>query len=87
MESLEPEVARFEPRLATVAGASGTEVLDRLVAAAPAALDAGRMARRRVRRGPGPGACAALMEAAGGRDVFAERDLAGIERVVGGRWG
>ena len=41
IETLEPEVARFEPRLATVGGASGTEVLDRLIAAAPAALEPG----------------------------------------------
>ena len=87
METLEPEVARFEPRLATVGGASGTEVLDRLIAAAPDALAAGGLARGASaalgrRRG-----CSEAMAAAGGRDVFAERDLAGIERVVGGRWG
>ncbi len=86
METLEPEVARFEPRLATVAGASGTEVLDRLIATAPDALvEGGWLA---VECGAGQASrVQEAMAAAGGRDVFAERDLAGIERVVGGRWG
>jgi release factor glutamine methyltransferase len=86
METLEPEVARFEPRLATVAGASGTEVLDRLVAAVPDALGPGGWLVVECGAGQAP-QVQELMAAAGGRDVFAERDLAGIERVVGGRWG
>jgi release factor glutamine methyltransferase len=86
MERLEPEVARFEPRLATVAGASGTEVLDRLIATAPDALVEGGWLVVECGAGQAPRVQEA-MAAAGGRDVFAERDLAGIERVVGGRWG
>jgi release factor glutamine methyltransferase len=86
METLEPEVAEFEPRLATVAGASGTEVLDRLIAAAPDALVEGGWLVVECGAGQAP-RVQELMAAAGGRDVFAERDLAGIERVVGGRWG
>jgi release factor glutamine methyltransferase len=86
METLEPEVAQFEPRLATVGGARGTEVLDRLIAAAPAALEPGGWLVVECGAGQAP-AVQALMAAAGGQDVFAERDLAGIERVVGGRWG
>jgi release factor glutamine methyltransferase len=86
MERLEPEVARFEPRLATVAGASGTEVLDRLIATAPDALVEGGWLVVECGAGQAPRVREA-MAAAGGRDVFAERDLAGIERVVGGRWG
>jgi release factor glutamine methyltransferase len=86
METLEPEVARFEPRLATVAGASGTEVLDRLIATAPDALVEGGWLVVECGAGQAPRVQEA-MAAAGGRDVFAERDLAGIERVVGGRWG
>ncbi|HEY3763613.1 MAG TPA: peptide chain release factor N(5)-glutamine methyltransferase, partial [Gaiellales bacterium] len=39
IEALEPEVAEFEPRLALVAGADGLDVLRRLVATAPAALE------------------------------------------------
>ena len=86
METLEPEVARFEPRLATVAGASGTEVLDRLIATAPDALVEGGWLV--VECGAGQASrVQEAMAAAGGREVFGERDLAGIERVVGGRWG
>jgi release factor glutamine methyltransferase len=86
MEALEPEVARFEPRLATVGGASGTEVLDRLIAAVPVALEPGGWLVVECGAGQAP-AVQALMAAAGGQELFAERDLAGIERVVGGRWG
>ena len=76
MEALEPEVAQFEPRLATVGGASGTEVLDRLIAAAPAALEPGGWLVVECGAGQAP-AVRDLMAAAGGHDVFAERDLAG----------
>lgn len=86
METLEPEVADFEPRLATVGGASGTEVLDRLIAAAPSALEPRGWLVVECGAGQAP-AVQELMAAAGGQDVSAERDLAGIERVVGGRWG
>ena len=41
MAALEPEVAQFEPRLATLAGPRGTEVLERLAAQAPQALAPG----------------------------------------------
>jgi release factor glutamine methyltransferase len=85
METLEPEVARFEPRLATVGGARGTEVLDRLIAAVPAALEPGGWLVVECGAGQAP-AVRATVVAAGGQDVFVEPDLAGIERVVGGRW-
>ncbi len=86
MEGLEPEVARFEPRLATVGGETGTEVLGRLIAAAPGALGAGGWLVVECGAGQAPWV-QEVMVTAGGREVFAERDLAGIERVVGGRWG
>jgi release factor glutamine methyltransferase len=86
MGGLEPEVAEYEPRLATVAGPSGTEVLDRLVAAAPEALEPGGWLV--VECGAGQaGAVRGMMAAAGAAETFAEADLAGIDRVVGGRWG
>jgi len=69
-----------------VAGASGTEVLDRLIATAPDALVEGGWLV--VECGAGQASrVQEAMAAAGGREVFGERDLAGIERVVGGRWG
>jgi release factor glutamine methyltransferase len=86
MGGLEPEVAEYEPRLATVAGPSGTEVLERLVAAAPAALEPGGWLV--VECGAGQaGAVGAMLAAAGAAETFAQADLAGIDRVVGGRWG
>jgi release factor glutamine methyltransferase len=85
MADLEPEVARFEPRLATVGGARGTEVLDRLIAAAPAALAPGGWLVVECGAGQAPGV-RETMAGAGAGDVFVDRDLAGIERVVGGRW-
>jgi release factor glutamine methyltransferase len=86
MEALEPEVARFEPRLATVGGARGTEVLDRVIADAPGALAPGGWLVVECGAGQAP-AVRGSMAGAGGGDVFVDRDLAGIERVVGGRWG
>jgi release factor glutamine methyltransferase len=85
MAALEPEVAEYEPRLATVAGPSGTEVLERLVAAVPAALEPGGSLV--VECGAGQAAAVrSLMAAAGAAETSAEPDLAGIDRVVAGRW-
>jgi release factor glutamine methyltransferase len=84
--ALEPEVAEFEPRLAVVAGPAGTEVLERLVAGAPAALEPGGWLVAECAEGQAP-ALRERMAAAGGEDGFVRRDLAGIERVVGARFG
>jgi len=85
MAALEPEVAEYEPRLATVAGPAGTEVLERLVAAAPAALEPGGSLV--VECGAGQAeAVRGLMAAAAAEESTAEPDLAGIDRVVAGRW-
>jgi release factor glutamine methyltransferase len=86
MAGLEPEVAEYEPRLATVAGPAGTEVLERLAAAAPEALEPGGWLLLECGAGQAQ-AVRALLAAAGATETFAEPDLAGIERVVGGRWG
>jgi release factor glutamine methyltransferase len=82
---LDPEVAEYEPRLATVAGASGTEVLERLAAAAPGALEPGGWLVLECGAGQAE-AVRGLLAAAGAAESFAEPDLAGIDRVVGGRW-
>jgi release factor glutamine methyltransferase len=82
---LEPEVADYEPRLATVAGPAGTEVLERLAAAASGALDPGGWLV--VECGAGQARdVRGMLAAAGAAETFAEPDLAGIDRVVGGRW-
>jgi release factor glutamine methyltransferase len=85
MAALEPEVAGYEPRLATVAGPAGTEVLERLAAAASGALEPGGWLV--VECGAGQAeAVRGMLAAAGAVETFAEPDLAGIDRVVGGRW-
>jgi release factor glutamine methyltransferase len=68
-----------------VAGPAGTEVLERLAAAAPAALEAGGSLV--VECGAGQAEVVRrLMAAAGAGGTTAEPDLAGIDRVVTGRW-
>jgi release factor glutamine methyltransferase len=75
---------RFEPRSALVAGPTGYECIERIVAQAPRhllpggwlLLEHGYEQAARVR---------ARLTAAAYREVFTERDLAGIERVSGGR--
>jgi len=85
IETLEPEVARFEPRGALVAGPRGTEVLERLAAAAPAALAPGGWLV--VECGAGQAvAVRGLLDSAGAAETFVAADMAGIDRVVGGRW-
>jgi len=81
---LEPEVRDWEPRQATVAGESGLEVIERLAAAAPAALDRDGALVLEVGAGQAD-AAALLLESAGFTGVDRDRDHAGIERIVWGR--
>jgi release factor glutamine methyltransferase len=81
---LAPEITRYEPREALVAGPTGLEAIERLVGdlvAAPVqpevvALEVGAGQAMRVRE---------LVHDAGWRTVEARHDLAGIERVLIGR--
>lgn len=75
---------RFEPRRALVPGPRGTEALARLIADAPHHLaGAGWLL---LEHGHDQGAhCRALLTQAGLAAVETWRDLAGIERVSGGR--
>lgn len=76
---------RHEPEIALVAGADGLALLRRLVAGAPRhlleggwlLLEHGFDQAQRVRD---------LLRDQGFEDLFSARDLAGIERVSGGRW-
>jgi release factor glutamine methyltransferase len=80
LESLEPEVARFEPREALVAHgvteAIAEEALSRLVSGGPLVLETGDGEARDV---------ATHLERLGYEDVRIGEDLAGRERVVDGR--
>lgn len=77
---------RFEPGSALASGADGLDDIRRIVALAPAHLNAGGWLMfehgydqaERARK---------LLDAGGFAEVFSARDLAGIERVSGGRHG
>ena len=80
---LQPEITKWEPRGALVAGPTGLEAIDRLLG--DVALGEGR--DRRDRPGGREGqaeAVAELVRRAGFERVETRRDLAGIERVVVG---
>jgi len=80
--SLMPEILRHEPADALFAGPDGLDVIRRLIAQA-AGRPTVRMLGLEVGIGQA-GAVGKLMRAAGFQTVRAERDLAGIERVVVG---
>jgi release factor glutamine methyltransferase len=82
--TLQPEIARYEPREALVAGPTGLEAIEGLLEELAArSVAAGALA---LEVGAGQaGAVAGLMRRAGFEAVEARRDLAGIERVVIGK--
>ncbi len=83
LAAAEPELA-FEPRGALTSGPVGDEAIARLAAEAPDHLAPGGWLLCEI--GAGQAARAVeLFRAAGLVDVGTRRDLAGIERVVGGR--
>jgi release factor glutamine methyltransferase len=84
IDGLEPEVARFDPRLALDGGADGLDLVRRLAAAAPERLKPGGMIALEIGEGQAA-ATAAILEAAGFDDIERHEDLTGIERVVSGR--
>jgi len=76
---------RYEPATALASGADGLDAIRAIVAAAPAHLDAGGWLA--LEHGYDQAeACRALLAQAGFEKVFSRRDLAGIERVSGGRF-
>jgi release factor glutamine methyltransferase len=82
---LEPEVRDHDPRLALVAGPRGTELIEALVAQAPARLAVSGLLALEVGAGQAE-AVAGLLRTAGFVDVGTRRDLGLVERVVCGRW-
>lgn len=84
VDALEPEVAVYEPRLATVAGQDGLEVYRRLLPPAVERLVPGGWLVLEC----GAGQAAALVAELAGLgygDAEVDRDLAGIDRVVWAR--
>lgn len=84
IEALQPEVARFEPRLALDGGKDGLVAYRAIIAALPRLLKPGGAFALEVGIGQAEDV-RALAEAAGLSTGPAKRDLAGIPRVVNGQ--
>ncbi len=80
-QRLAPEITRYEPREALVAGADGVEAIASTVPAALAALEPGASLALEVGAGQA-GPVAELLVDLGFRQVEGRQDLAGIARVV-----
>ncbi len=81
--ALAPEIVRHEPRGALFAGRRRARRDPRAARAARSSRRGCALVALEIGAGQAP-AVAELMRAAGFRDVRAERDLAGIERVIVG---
>jgi release factor glutamine methyltransferase len=84
LAALMPEVRDFEPRLALDGGSDGLDAYRALALQADQVLTPGGWLLVEVGIGQAP-AVQALFAGAGLAEIFISRDLAGIERVVGGR--
>ncbi len=85
VEGLSPDIVKFEPRLALDGGASGDDVVARIIEGAPERLEKGGVLAVEVGAGQAERAFA-LMRKRGFQDVERARDYARIERVVSGVW-
>lgn len=81
IDGLEPEVARFEPRLALAGGPDGLDCYRALAPDLARLLVPGGLAALEVGMGQA-GEVAAILAAAGLRIEAVRRDLAGVERCV-----
>jgi len=84
LATLMPEVRDYEPRLALDGGADGLAAYRALAAQAGVALAPGGWLLVEVGTGQAR-AVQELFAGAGLQEIFVSRDLAGIERVVGGK--
>lgn len=84
LETLMPEVARFEPHLALVSGVDGRDALRRILSEAKAHLAPRGSLLVEVGMGQAPAFAAALAKA-GYATTRIHRDLGGIERMVEAR--
>jgi len=84
LASLQPEISRYEPRQAVVAGEDGLETIAAVAAASSAALTETGAVALEVGAGQA-GAAAELLLDLGFGQVEGRQDLAGIPRVVLGR--
>lgn len=84
IETLAPEVARFEPRVALDGGPDGLDAYRAIIARVPFLLGPGGVFAFEVGQGQAEAVCG-LARAAGLAPQAPARDLAGIPRVVWGR--
>jgi release factor glutamine methyltransferase len=87
IDTLAPEVSRYDPRLALDGGPDGLDVIRRLLGEAPARLVSGGALVLETAGGEQARAVVALMDAHGFVGVETRADLAGVERFVAGRRG
>ncbi len=80
--TLAPEVRGHEPRAALVGGEAGTEVIERLLAQAPAHVAPGGVLALEFGFGQAARVLACARASFGGATIDVRRDLAGIERVL-----
>jgi release factor glutamine methyltransferase len=83
--TLSPDIKDHEPALALYGGPDGLALIRRLVKAAPSLLAADGLLALEVGAGQAERVAKGLMSY-GFSEVQRERDYAGIERVVSGRW-
>lgn len=83
IEALEPEVSRWEPRVALDGGKDGYELISRLIEDCAARLRP-RLLALEVGYGQAGDVEALVMRH--GAEPWTVRDLAGIDRIVCGRW-
>lgn len=83
--TLAPEVSRYDPRIGLDGGRDGLDVIRRVVSQTPEWLVPGGALVLETAGHAQARAVVVLMEAAGFTAVETRRDLAGIERFVGGR--
>lgn len=85
IETLDPEVARHEPRLALDGGPTGFLVIDRLIAAAPKYAASSALFLMELSPEQADSACQRLAGSADYGDVTVRKDLAGRPRVLRAR--
>jgi release factor glutamine methyltransferase len=80
--ALPPEIRDYEPRTALVGGADGTDVIRRLIAAAPPHLAPGGVLFAEIGAPQGQELLAAARARFPGADCYIEPDFAGLDRML-----
>jgi len=83
--TLQPDIKDHEPRIALEGGASGLEIIDRIVDEAPRWLRPGGALAMEIGAGQAQGV-RTIFERRGFEAVETKKDYGGVERVVSGLW-